>query len=108
MTKRTRLFLFGAAGILVIGLGTGLVASYVGVENLAIIGSNGPDELAYVPADTRGLAFANVREVMDSELRQKLMQMTGHTPGTDGERFRNETGIDIERDVDQVVAAMPS
>jgi hypothetical protein len=30
MTNRTRRFLFVATGILVVGLGTGLVASYMG------------------------------------------------------------------------------
>ena len=105
MTKRTRQFIFVAAGILVVGLGTGLVASYMGVQNLVLIGGNGPAELAYVPADARMVAYANVRDVMDSELRQKLMQIQ---PGTNegAERFQMETGIDIRTDVDQVIASV--
>src|SRR5687768_3225957 len=76
MTKRTRRFLVVATGILVVGLGTGLVASYMGgLPGLNIIAANTPDELAYVPANARMVAFANVRDVMDSELRQKLMQL---------------------------------
>ena len=75
MTNRTRRFLFVATGILVVGLGTGLVASYMGgLQGLTLIGGNGPAELEYVSADARMVAFANVRDVMDSELRQKLMQ----------------------------------
>ena len=105
MTKRTRRFVFVATGILVFGLGTGLLASYMGLQNLVLIGGDGPAELAYVPPDTRVLAFANVRDVMDSELRQKLMQLQpGGNEGAD--RFRDETGIDIRTDVDQVVAAV--
>jgi hypothetical protein len=105
MTKRTRLFFFFAVGILVAGLGTGLVASYMGLQNLVLIGSDGPAELAYVPADTRAVAFADVRQVMDSEVRQRLMQFEQRT--TEGaDRFAQETGIDIRTDVDRVVAAM--
>jgi|SRR5688572_4849629 hypothetical protein len=105
MTKRTRLFLFVAVGILVAGLGTGLVASYMGVQNLVLIGSDGPAELAYVPADAKVVAFADVRQVMDSELRQKLMQFEpGSANGAD--QFQQETGIDIRTDVDRVVASM--
>lgn len=105
MTKRTRLFLFFAAGILVAGLGTGLVASYMGLQNLVLIGSDGPAELAYVPSDARVVAYADVRHVMDSELRQRLMQFEkGTTEGAD--RFAEETGIDLRTDVDRIVASL--
>jgi hypothetical protein len=105
MTKRTRLFFFVATGILVAGLGTGLLASYMGLQNLVLIGSDGPAELGYVSSDTRMLAFADVRQVMDSELRQKLLQFE---PDSDkgADHLQQETGIDIRTDVDQVVAAM--
>src|SRR5688572_5705347 len=105
MTKRTRLFLFFAVGILVAGLGTGLVASYMGMQNLVLIGSDGPAELAYVPADAKVLAFADVRQVMDSELRQKLMQFEPNS-ANGADQFQQETGIDIRTDVDRVVASM--
>jgi len=105
MNKRTRLFLVVAAAILVVGLGTGLVASYVGLQNLTIIGGKGPAELAYVPADARIVAYANVRDVMDSELRRKLDSIT--PGGGDGARsFQEKTGIDIEHDIDYVLAAV--
>jgi hypothetical protein len=43
MTKRTRVFLGVACGILVVGLGTGLVTAYVGgFQNLVILGGTGP------------------------------------------------------------------
>lgn len=105
MTKRTRLFFFFAVGILVVGLGTGALASYMGIQNLVLIGGNGPAELAYIPADARIVGFANVREVMDSELRQKLMQANpGAVDGSN--KFLEETGIDIRSDVDSVVGAL--
>jgi hypothetical protein len=105
MTKRTRLFVFVATGILVAGLGTGLLASYMGgIQNLVLIGGNGPADLAYVPADAKAVAYANVRDVMDSEFRQKLLPFGGTEQGAD--QFRDQTGIDIRTQVDQVVAAI--
>jgi hypothetical protein len=105
MTKRTQRFVFLGVAILVLGLGTGLVASYVGLPNLGIVGSDGPAELAYVPADATVVAFADVREVMDSELRQKLLKIS---PDADqgADSFQAETGINIQTDVDHIVASV--
>ena len=104
MTKRTRLFLLVGAGILVVGLGSGLVASYVG-QNLLIIGADGPDELVYIPADSQVVGYANVREIMDSELRRKIMRFGG--PDQPGGGFLEEhTGLSVERDIDHVVISM--
>jgi hypothetical protein len=106
MKKSTRRFVFVAAGILVFGLGTGLVASYVGgFQNLSLLGQDGPAELDYIPPDAGAIAFANVRQVMDSELRQKLMQLHPGA-GTDADRFKQETGIDLQTEVDQVVVTI--
>jgi hypothetical protein len=125
MTKRTRIFLLGAGGILVAGLGTGVFASYVGgIQNVMLLGGGRPAELAYVPADAKMLAFANVREVMDSELRNKILEL--HTfrqgdpdpdpqPDTDSElqgaargtqALYDATGVDVEKDIDHIVATM--
>jgi hypothetical protein len=105
MTKKTRLFLLIAAGVLVVGLGTGLIASYIGLPALALGGADGPDELQYIPSDATVVAYANVRDVMNSELRQKVRQMR-----PEGERkqddFEQQTGIDIENDIDEIVAAV--
>lgn len=106
MTKRTRMFVLISAGVLVVGLGTGLVASYMGLglQSLTIIGGNGPAELAYIPSDAGLVAFANVRDVMDSQLRQKLLQVRPDSRDGTAE-LEMRTGIDIERDVDVVVAS---
>ena len=103
MKNRTRLFVVVTVGVLVLGLGTGLLASYVGIQNFSIIGGNGPDELSYVPADARMVAFADVRSVVGSELRQKLRQFE---PSADQKnQIETETGINIENDVDSILAA---
>jgi len=104
MTKRTRLFLSVAAGVLVLGLGTGLLASYVGFQNLLVLGSDGPAELAYVPAATRFVGYANVRDVMASDLRRKLTELQPDN-ANGAAHFKEQTGIDIETDIDYVVAA---
>ena len=106
MTKRTRLFIFVSGGILAAGLGTGLVAAYMGgLQNLSILGASGADELSYLPSDAKAVAFANVREIMDSELHQKLRAMA---PRNDNglAKFEEETGVDVTRDVDSVFAAL--
>lgn len=104
MTSKTRYFMGGSAAILVAGLGMGLVAYYGGGFPSLSASRSGPSELSYVPADAAVVAFANVREVMDSQLRQRLKQVLPEEQGQ--KEFQQETGIDIERDIDYVVAAM--
>lgn len=104
MTKNTRYLALGSTAILVFGLCTGLVAYYGGIPSLTASHA-GPAELAFVPADASIVAFADVRDVMNSELRQKLRQVL---PGDQQKReeLQRLTGIDIERDIDRVVAAV--
>jgi hypothetical protein len=104
MTKQTRYFMAGSAAVVVAGLGVGLVAFYSGGFP-ALSASTGPTELAYVPADATVVAYADVRGIMDSELRQRL-RATLPIPETGQQEFQEKTGIDIERDIDYVVAAM--
>jgi hypothetical protein len=106
MTNRTRYFMAVSAGIVVVGLGSGLVAYYGGGFPSLSASRSGPSELSYVPADATVVAFANVREVMDSQLRQRLKQALPDEHGQ--QEFQEKTGIDIERDIDYVVAAMTS
>jgi hypothetical protein len=105
MSKRTRLFVLIAAAVLIVGLGTGLLASYLDIQTLTIVGSAGPDELSYVPDDSRMLAFANVRDVMDSELRRQFADATRDRPDPSRD-FEAKTGINVERDIDTVVASI--
>jgi hypothetical protein len=103
MSKRTRLFLVGSIGILVLGLGSGAVASYMGLQNFVVIGGDGPSELAYVPRDARMVAFADLHDIVNSELRQKLREVQGTTV-QQPRRFEEATGVDLERDVDRLLA----
>jgi len=104
MTKRTRYFMAGSAAVMAAGLCAGLIA-YYGGGFARLDASTGPTELAYVPADAAVVAYADVRSIMYSQLREQLKQ---HLPGDqDGQReFQEKTGIDIEHDIDYVVAAM--
>lgn len=106
MNRRTRYFMTGAAVLMVMGLGAGLVAYYNG-PFLALSASptGGPAELSFVPPDASVVAFANVRDVMNSEFRQRLKSVMPH--GSEGhDEFQQKTGINLETDVDYVVAWM--
>lgn len=101
MTRYTRRFAVASLLVLGLGVGTGLVA-YLGFPTSAFTGPGGPDELRYLPSNANLVAFADVHHVMTSELRQRLRTTM---PFTDGgaRRFQDETGINIETDIDRVV-----
>ena len=103
MTKRTRYFMAGSAAVLAAGLGTGLIAYYTGGFQ-AVSAAPVANELRYVPADAAVVAYADVRSIMDSDLRQRLKAaMPMDAKGQ--EEFQAQTGIDIEKDIDYIVAA---
>ena len=104
MTSKTRYFVLTAFGILALGLTTGLVASLAGGFPVALSRAAGHDDLSYVPAQAVAVAYANVQEVMASELRQRLKKLEPDT--ADRDDFETKTGVNIERDIDSVVAAM--
>lgn len=104
MTRNTRYFMAGSAAVLAAGLCTGLVAYYGGGFQ-ALSASTGPIELRYVPPDAAVIAYADVGAIMNSELRLRIKEaMPMHQQGQ--EEFQRETGIDIERDIQYVVAAV--
>jgi hypothetical protein len=104
MTTRTRYFVITSLLVLAVGLGTGLVAYYVGLPG-GLIGPDGPDELKYVSRDASVVAYAEVREIMISDVRQKIRRAVPIPE--DGQRqFQERTGIDIESDIDSVVASI--
>jgi hypothetical protein len=101
MTKRTRVFLLAAAGVLGAALATGFAAWAMGV---AAVGGAATDELTYVPADARMVAYADVREVMNSPFRDRLRQLQRSNPAApDG--FEARTGIRFDTDVDRLLVA---
>src|SRR5437762_1306415 len=99
MAKRTRIFLLASAGVLTAVLATALVAWAGG----AAIGSNTPDEIAYVPGDAQMVAYADVRQVMSSPFRDRFRQFETSPASPDGLEAR--TGIQFDKDVDAVLIA---
>ena len=105
MTTKTRYFVIASLLVVGVGLGTGLVAYYVGFPAGAATRAGGPEELQYIPRDATAIAYANVQEVMASELRQKLLHaLPMHESGQ--REFENQTGINIETDIDRIVACL--
>jgi hypothetical protein len=103
MNRKTRYFVIASLLVLGIGLGVGLVAYYVGVPTA--FAQQGPDELQLVPDHAVVVAYASVHEVMASNLRERVRQAMPELPDGQGE-FEAATGINIEHDVDRVVAAL--
>jgi len=104
MSNKTRYFVAVTGAILVIGLGTGMVASYMGLPVSVFTSAAGPEELEYVPAGAAVVAYANVRDVMNSELRKRFQEME---PSQDHKNeFEEKTGLNFEQDIDTVVAAV--
>jgi hypothetical protein len=90
--------------ILAVGLGTGLVASYMGLPVSVFSSAAGPEELQYVPAEAAVVAYANVRDVMNSQFRQRFKSL--EPSQDDKNQFEERTGLNLETDVDSVVAAI--
>ena len=103
MTRQTRYFLVGSVLLTSVCLCAGVVAYYSG--DLPLGASNaGPEELSYLPADTVAVGSANVNEIMNSEFRQRLRQVL--PTGQEKDRLQAELGLDIEHDIDRVVAGV--
>jgi len=105
MTAKTRYVVVGSLLTVGVGLGIGLVAYSTGFSTSALTRQGGPEELQFVPANAALVAYADVHDIMLSDLRQKLHSAL---PGKlDGQHdFQRETGINIETDIDHVVAAI--
>ena len=103
MTKRTRYFLIGSVAFLVFGLAAGLLSYFGGIPGA--VAEAGVDELRYVPSDAVVVAYADVDNLMNSHFRQAVKDIEpGEPKGRD--EFQAATGIDIEQDVDYVVACL--
>ena len=107
MTSKTRYVVISSALVLFVGLGSGLVAYYSGFQARAFSTAGGPEELQYIPHDAVVVAYADVRHLMGSPLRQRIGTPTQRGPGgQDGQRASSQTGINIETDIDHVVATL--
>lgn len=106
MNSRTRFVLIGGGAVLLVGLLAGGVAYLQGGFPAFAVAKSGPDELRYVPAEANLIAYASVRDVMQSNLRERLGVAQ---PGLGGQqRFFDETGVDLEKDIDYIVAGFAS
>lgn len=103
MNTRTRYFVITSLLVLTVGLGAGLVAYYTGFTTSAFSQQGGPDELKFVPANASFVAYADVQHIMTSGLRQKLRAVMPEKENGQRE-FQEHTGINIETDIDRVVA----
>ena len=104
MTRQTRYFMFGAAGVLLLGLCTGWVAYYGGGLPTLTASVAGPEELQYVPADATVVAYADIRDVMLSDFRRRFRDLK---PDRDAQQeFEQRTGINLEDDIDYVVSSV--
>jgi hypothetical protein len=101
MTRQTRYFVLVASGVLVVGLVTGLFA-YVNRGAALAVSVTGPVELAYVPPNASIVAYANVREVMLSDFRERIRQIV--PDGVGQAELEQQLGLNVERDIDHVVA----
>jgi hypothetical protein len=102
MTQRTRYFFSAAAVLLVAGIGVGLVA-YYRTSRQGVMPAGLPDELRYVPATAELVAYADVKTVMNSELRRELERST-MGPRRGRSDMHEFAGIDVEKQVDHIVA----
>src|SRR5437762_3897884 len=96
MTSKTRYFVIVSLLVIVVGLGTGLVAYRAGFPAAAFFGGAAPDELRYMPSSASVVAYVEVREVMASELRQRLHETMGSKAQDNGrQEFQNLTDINF-------------
>jgi hypothetical protein len=103
MTKKTRYFLFGSIGVLLVGLAGGLIA-YVAYTRGPLLPQGVPAEVRYVPANAEVVAFADVRAIMSSELRRELMPVIESGSRKGREMMNDFAGVDLEKQVHHVVA----
>jgi len=106
MTAKTRYFVVVSVLVLGVGLGTGLVAYYVGFPAGAFSRRGGPEELQFVPRDATVIAYANVQEIMTSDLRQKLRRVMPPMQENGQRELEEQTGINLETDIDRIVACL--
>ena len=102
MTKKTRYFVVTAGAVLVVGLGGGLIA-YLAYTRVAGIPPGVPSEVRYVPVDAEVVAFANVRAIMDSQLRRALAPSIDPDSRKGKQMMSEFANVDLEKQVDHVV-----
>ena len=105
MASKTRYFVIASVVVLTVGIGTGLVAYYVGFSPGPQSPAGGLDELRLIPRNASVVAYAGIHEVMISALRQRLRERLPIV-GTGQQELAEQTGINLESDVDYLVAGL--
>jgi hypothetical protein len=107
VTAKTRYFVITSLLVMFVGLGTGLVAFYVGFPATAFFNRDNPEELKYLPSTAALVGYVDVREIMSSDLRQRLRQGFGGEAQDNGRReFQELTGINFETDIERIIACL--
>jgi hypothetical protein len=99
MTRKTRYVIVVSLLVTVVGIGTGLVAYYVGLPAVQF-SSIGPAELEFVPRDSAVVAYVNVTQIMASPLRERVVQASRENA------FQNQTGINVQTDIKYVICSL--
>jgi hypothetical protein len=102
MTKRTRYFVLGAVAVLLVGLGGGLIA-YLAYTRVAGVAGM-PPEMRYVPVDAALVAYADIRAVMNSDVRRALMPSIDPESRKGRQMMNDFAGVDVEKQVNRIVA----
>jgi hypothetical protein len=109
MTVKTRYFVIASLLVVVVGLGTGLVAYYVGFPATAFFSGAAPEELRYIPSTASVVGYVEVREIMASDLRRRLTKAIQTEAQENSRRqFQELTGINFETDIERVVGCFDS
>jgi hypothetical protein len=109
MTVKTRYFVIASLLVVGVGLGTGLVAYYAGFPATAFFSGSGPEELRYIPSTATVVGYVEVREIMSSDLRQRVNRTIQPQLQENHRReFQELTGINFETDIERLVACFDS
>lgn len=105
MTRQTRVAMMAGVGVLTLGMGAGLLAVF-GLPVSLGSAPAGPPELQHVPQEAAVVAYADVRRMMSSDLRQQLGALAVTPQASTPNEFEQQTGLNIEQDIDSVVVAL--
>lgn len=106
MTAYTRHVLLGGIIVVVLGLLVGFLAYLSGGVPAVAVAQERPPEFRYVPANASVVGFADLRKLMDSDLRELLRGLESESQFKNRLEFQERTSINIENDIDRVVAGL--
>jgi hypothetical protein len=102
MTRKTRYFVLSAVAVLLLGLAGGLIA-YLAYDRASGVAGL-PPEMRFVPVDVALVAFADIRAVMNSDVRRALMPRIDPESRKGRQMMNDFAGVDVEKQVDRIIA----